>query len=107
MGEARRATGRQQWLAGIALVLAIAAFAMMTTRPVNAPPVASIVPVNLNRANQAELQLLPGIGPAIAGRIVSERESGGEFREVRDLARVSGVGERTVRNLQEFATVGD
>jgi competence protein ComEA len=88
-------------------VIAIAVTAAGETRP-SAKPLATVhATVNLNRASQAELQLLPGIGPALAGRIVAERGSGGGYRDVDDLARVSGVGERTVLKLREFASVGD
>lgn len=49
-------------------------------------------PVDVNRASAAELQALPGIGPAIAGRIVEHREEVGRFRRVADLIRVRGIG---------------
>ena len=48
--------------------------------------------MDINRASAAELQALPGIGPAIAGRIVEHREEVGRFRRVADLIRVRGIG---------------
>lgn len=56
--------------------------------------------INLNSASIAELDLLPGIGPALAERIVSERARGGRFTSLRDLQRVRGIGPRTAENLE-------
>jgi len=56
--------------------------------------------INLNTASEAELDLLPGIGPALAGRIIAERERGGRFTSLRDLQRVSGIGPRTAEKLE-------
>ncbi len=63
-------------------------------------------PVDLNRASAEELQLLPRIGPTLAARIVEERERGGPFRSVAELARVRGIGPRTVERLAPLATAG-
>jgi competence protein ComEA len=48
--------------------------------------------VNLNTATAAELDALPGIGPATAAKIVADRTANGPFRSVDDLMRVSGIG---------------
>ncbi len=56
--------------------------------------------INLNTASHAELDLLPGIGPALADRIVTERERGGRYTSLRDLQRVSGIGPRTAEKLE-------
>lgn len=55
--------------------------------------------VAVNRATAAELDALPGIGPALARAIVEERTRGGPFRSVADLERVPGIGPATVRRL--------
>ena len=60
-------------------------------RPAGPPP-ASPAPVDLNRATAAELERLPGIGPALAARIVAYRDSAGSFASVDDLLRVRGIG---------------
>ena len=49
-------------------------------------------PVDLNRATAAELDLLPGIGPATAQAIVDHREANGPFASVDDLEAVRGIG---------------
>ncbi|HEY3353940.1 MAG TPA: ComEA family DNA-binding protein [Polyangia bacterium] len=58
------------------------------------------VPVDPNRAAEDELRALPGIGPALARRILEERAARGPFRSVDDLARVRGIGPRTVERLR-------
>lgn len=61
--------------------------------------------VNLNTASVAELERLPGIGPALAGRIVADRERNGPFQRIEDLARVPGIGPAIVARVRPFVTV--
>ncbi|MTV27564.1 ComEA family DNA-binding protein [Nitriliruptoraceae bacterium ZYF776] len=63
-------------------------------------------PVDLNRASTTELETLPGIGPAIAQRIVQHRETHGPFATVGDLRDVSGIGEKRFQELAPLVTVG-
>jgi competence protein ComEA len=60
-------------------------------------------PVDVNRASAGELEALPGIGPALARRIVEERLRGGPFADLADLARVDGVGRGLVAGLDGLA----
>jgi competence protein ComEA len=62
-------------------------------------------PVDLNRASAAELETLPGIGPAKAAAIIDHREQHGPFRVAGDLREVPGIGERTFQRLAELVTV--
>ncbi|GAB4255156.1 MAG: hypothetical protein Kow00109_30310 [Acidobacteriota bacterium] len=62
--------------------------------------------VNINQAGVAELQDLPGIGPAIAQRIVEYREKNGPFRKVEDLLNVRGIGEKKFERFKDRVTVG-
>jgi competence protein ComEA len=48
--------------------------------------------LDVNRASAAEISVLPGIGPALAARIVEERARGGPFTSIDDLSRVPGIG---------------
>lgn len=63
--------------------------------------------IDLNRASEAELQLLPGVGPAIARRIVEDRAANGEFRSLADVDRVKGVGAKTLERWAGRATIGE
>jgi competence protein ComEA len=63
-------------------------------------------PVDLNTASLAELETLPGIGPALAQRIVTHREQQGPFREPGELRDVSGIGEKRFQDLADLVTVG-
>ncbi len=62
--------------------------------------------IRLDRATVEDLELLPGIGPSIARRIVESRESEGPFPTVDALDRVKGIGPRTVERLRPFVEVG-
>lgn len=61
--------------------------------------------VNVNTADATALDTLPGIGPAIAERIVSWREKNGPFASVDDLLSVPGIGERMLATLRELVSV--
>ena len=61
--------------------------------------------VNINTATAAQLETLPGIGPAKASAIVHFREDNGPFTAEDDLAQVSGIGPKTVEALMEHITL--
>jgi len=61
--------------------------------------------VNINTASQAELESLQGIGPAKAKAIIEHREKSGTFASVDDLAKVSGIGQGTIKQLRDVITV--
>ena len=61
-------------------------------------------PVNVNAADAAALEALPGIGPVLAERIVADRAANGPFASIEDLERVSGVGPSLVARLAGLAT---
>lgn len=58
------------------------------------------MPVNINTADAALLDTLPGIGPTTAAKIVAEREANGPFASVDDLGRVSGIGAKKLEDLK-------
>jgi competence protein ComEA len=62
--------------------------------------------VDLNRATAAELERLPGVGPALAVRIIAYRDSVGSFGSVDQLERVKGIGPATVARLRELVKAG-
>ncbi len=60
--------------------------------------------VNINSADAAALDALPGIGEVTAERIVASRDEAGPFASLDDLDRVSGIGPATIESLRSVAT---
>ena len=60
--------------------------------------------VNLNTADAAALDALPGVGPSTAAKIIADREANGPFAAPEDLMRVSGIGTKKYEALKEFLT---
>jgi comEA protein len=61
--------------------------------------------LDLNTASVAELELLPGIGPAMAKRIVEYRAQIGRFARVDELDKVRGIGPKTLERLRPHVRV--
>lgn len=61
--------------------------------------------INVNTATAAELDLLPGIGPVLAGRIIEYRTRKGPFKTAGDLIQVPGIGPKKLAAIQERITV--
>lgn len=61
--------------------------------------------INLNTASQAELETLPGIGPAYAQNIIAYREAHGPFQRLEDLLEVSGIGPTRYAQLKDLVTI--
>lgn len=61
--------------------------------------------IDLNAADQAALETLPRIGPALAERILSWREENGRFRSVDDLLAVPGIGEKLLAGIRDGVRV--
>lgn len=61
--------------------------------------------VSINRAGDTQLQELPGIGPALAARIIAWREANGGFKSKNDLLKVSGIGESILAGFIDLITL--
>lgn len=78
------------WCADLlAVAAADSALDAVPTRP---PRPVLTGPLPLNTCNEDSLTLLPGVGPALAARLIEARRLGGPFRDARDLQRVKGIG---------------
>lgn len=66
---------------------------------------ATAAPLNINTATPAQLETLPGVGPAKARAITEYREKSGGFKRVEDLTNVKGLGEKSVERLKPMVTV--
>ena len=60
--------------------------------------------VNINTADPDLLESLPGIGPALAQRIVDHRQSHGPFERIEDITEVSGIGDAILESIQDLIT---
>lgn len=61
--------------------------------------------INLNTAGYFDLQALPGIGPALAERIISYRDSVGKFQSVEELQKVKGIGKVKLARIKPEAII--
>lgn len=61
--------------------------------------------ISLNRATQAELEELPGVGPALAGRLIDWRTANGGFKSKEDLLGVSGIGQKLFESIKGLVTL--
>jgi len=58
--------------------------------------------VDLNKADAPKLESLPGVGPALALRIIQHREKNGPFRRIEDLMNVRGFGSKKFAALEKY-----
>ena len=75
-------------------------------RPLTQGGQASPSLIDLNTATAQELETLPGIGPVMAGRIVTHRDTNGPFASVDDIQNVPGIGPKTLESIRPLVTVG-
>jgi competence protein ComEA len=61
--------------------------------------------ISLNQASSSELEDLPGVGPALAGRIIDWREANGGFKAKEDLLNVAGIGDKLFASVKDLVTL--
>lgn len=63
--------------------------------------------ININTASQSELELLPGIGPITAQKIIEYRQAYGPFSSIEAILDVPGIGDKTLAEIKDLISVGD
>jgi competence protein ComEA len=61
--------------------------------------------ISLNQASSSQLEDLPGVGPALAGRIVDWRSANGGFKAKEDLLNVAGIGDKLFASFKDLVTL--
>ena len=88
------------------LFFALGRWSQDGVRPPPLPAHERSAPVlDLNRATKAELRLLPGLGDALAQRVVEHRDRHGRFRSLEELRHVAGIGPKTLDRLRPWLFV--
>jgi competence protein ComEA len=72
----------------------------------SATPANAATPVNINTADAAALDALPGVGPSTAAAIIAYRTEHGRFTDVEELQEVRGIGPSKFEAMRDLATVG-
>ncbi len=66
-----------------------------------------VIMVDLNNSPRDSLELVPGIGPTFAARIVAYRDSSGGFQTKEDLMKIRGIGGKSYVRIEPYITVGN
>lgn len=61
--------------------------------------------ININTASLGELDTLPGIGPALAQRIIDYRQANGGFKTTEEIKNVSGIGEKKYESIKDLISI--
>lgn len=103
---------------GMQIHVPLLAEAIATPPPISLPPGADPTTavrmggitvgglININAATQADLEMLPGIGPTMAANIIAHREANGPFATIEAIMDVPGIGDGKFEAMKALITVG-
>jgi len=92
---------RMGWILTLCLGLALAP-ALAEAQKEKAPAADKI---NLNEATFDQLQTLPGVGPALAERILEHRHEVGKFKRIEEILNIKGMGEKKFQKIKDRLVV--
>ena len=98
----------KRYLLMMALLVAVSLSSLLPSlvHAANSPTANTLIEaIHLNQATAEELQVLPGVGPALSERIVLYRTEHGPFKSVDQLTEVKGVGHKKLAKFKEQLTV--
>ena len=87
------------WTRIPALYLSLCFLLLAVSSATKKPPAQ---PVNINTADSTQLQLVPGIGPSTAEKILQMRKSYGAFKSVNDLTAIRGIGPKRLEKIRNI-----
>lgn len=96
----------RRMLGGVLVGVMLAGVSVAGQEKPSKSAVAVAAPVNLNTANVAQLEALPGVGLKTAERIIEYRQKNGGFKKVEEVMNVRGVGEKGFLKLKPMLSVG-
>jgi competence ComEA-like helix-hairpin-helix protein len=91
------------WTRTLALHLSLCLLLVALSFATKKPPAQ---PININTADSTQLQLVPGIGPSTAEKILQMRKSYGAFKSVNELMAIRGLGPKRLEKMRKYLTVG-
>src|ERR1700730_2639043 len=91
------------WTRILALHLSLFLFLVALSSATKKPPTQ---PININTADSTRLQLVPGIGPSTAEKILQMRKSYGAFKSVNDLMAIRGLGPKRLEKMRKYLSLG-
>jgi competence ComEA-like helix-hairpin-helix protein len=91
------------WTRIVVLHLSLCLFFVALSSANKKPPTQ---PININSADSSQLQLVPGIGPSTAEKILQMCKSYGAFKSVNDLMAIRGIGPKRLEKMRKYLTVG-